>query len=74
MSPVIQQKLTARLLTPLFLKSLEFNVTKKSYSFESDNGINGVRVLYVLCTGAKLQATNRVLRPVDRGTATRYGG
>jgi len=24
--------------------------------------------------GAKLQATNRVPRPVDRGTATRYGG
>jgi len=23
---------------------------------------------------AKLQATNRVPRPVDRGTATRYGG
>jgi len=27
-----------------------------------------------LVTGAKLQATNRVPRPVDRGTATRYGG
>jgi len=26
------------------------------------------------CVGAKLQATNRVPRPVDRGTATRYGG
>jgi len=25
-------------------------------------------------TGAKLQATNHVPRPVDRGTATRYGG
>ena len=24
--------------------------------------------------GAKLQATNRVPRPVDSGTATRYGG
>jgi len=24
--------------------------------------------------GAKLQATNRVPRPLDRGTATRYGG
>jgi len=24
--------------------------------------------------GAKLQATNHVPRPVDRGTATRYGG
>ena len=24
--------------------------------------------------GAKLQATNRIPRPVDRGTATRYGG
>jgi len=24
--------------------------------------------------GVKLQATNRVPRPVDRGTATRYGG
>jgi len=24
--------------------------------------------------GAKLQATNRVPTPVDRGTATRYGG
>jgi len=28
----------------------------------------------VIYTGAKLQATNRVPRPVDRGTATRYGG
>jgi len=27
-----------------------------------------------LAVGAKLQATNRVPRPVDRGTATRYGG
>jgi len=27
-----------------------------------------------LIVGAKLQATNRVPRPVDRGTATRYGG
>ena len=26
------------------------------------------------CYEAKLQATNRVPRPVDRGTATRYGG
>jgi len=25
-------------------------------------------------SGTKLQATNRVPRPVDRGTATRYGG
>jgi len=29
---------------------------------------------YVHYVGAKLQATNRVPRPVDRGTATRYGG
>ena len=28
----------------------------------------------VCAVGAKLQATNRVPRPVDRGTATRYGG
>jgi len=27
-----------------------------------------------LHVGAKLQATNRVPRPVDSGTATRYGG
>ena len=32
-------------------------------------------IISVLChSGAKLQATNRVPRPVDRGTATRYGG
>ena len=29
---------------------------------------------FSLSVGAKLQATNRVPRPVDRGTATRYGG
>jgi len=28
----------------------------------------------VVFVGAKLQANNRVPRPVDRGTATRYGG
>jgi len=28
----------------------------------------------VAAVGAKLQATNPVPRPVDRGTATRYGG
>ena len=34
-----------------------------------------VRYFLICCTrGAKLQATNRVPRPVDRGTATRYGG
>jgi len=31
-----------------------------------------VRVCHAF--GAKLQATNHVPRPVDRGTATRYGG
>jgi len=31
-------------------------------------------LLYYYIAGAKLQATNRVPRPVDRGTATRYGG
>ena len=39
--------------------------------------IKTVTVIYytVSCrVGAKLQATNRVPRPVDRGTATRYGG
>jgi len=35
-------------------------------SFQSPRGQAAV--------GAKLQATNRVPRPVDRGTATRYGG
>jgi len=30
--------------------------------------------IYLELVGAKLQATNRVPRPVDRGTATRYGG
>ena len=30
--------------------------------------------IYSFIVGAKLQATNRVPRPVDRGTATRYGG
>ena len=38
--------------------------------------IETVYLLYliVLIVGAKLQATNCVPRPVDRGTATRYGG
>ena len=31
-------------------------------------------LIYFIFVGAKLQATNRVPRPVDRGTATRYGG
>ena len=31
-------------------------------------------ILYAFLAGAKLQATNHVPRPVDRGTATRYGG
>ena len=31
-------------------------------------------IVTVFVIGAKLQATNRVPRPVDRGTATRYGG
>jgi len=30
--------------------------------------------IIIIIVGAKLQATNRVPRPVDRGTATRYGG
>ena len=31
-------------------------------------------LVMLAAVGAKLQATNRVPRPVDRGTATRYGG
>jgi len=31
-------------------------------------------IIVIVIVGAKLQATNRVPRPVDRGTATRYGG
>jgi len=31
-------------------------------------------IIIIVVVGAKLQATNRVPRPVDRGTATRYGG
>jgi len=31
-------------------------------------------IIELMFVGAKLQATNRVPRPVDRGTATRYGG
>jgi len=33
-----------------------------------------INVCQFSLVGAKLQATNRVPRPVDRGTATRYGG
>ena len=32
------------------------------------------RHMFIGFVGAKLQTTNRVPRPVDRGTATRYGG
>jgi len=36
--------------------------------------VHSVLLKGLLKLGAKLQATNRVPRPVDRGTATRYGG
>ena len=33
-----------------------------------------IALVFYYGVGAKLQATNHVPRPVDRGTATRYGG
>jgi len=36
--------------------------------------LNGCVCYCQAAVGAKLQATNHVPRPVDRGTATRYGG
>jgi len=33
-----------------------------------------IQIGFTFLVGAKLQATNRVPRLVDRGTATRYGG
>ena len=37
-------------------------------------GLTVNNIVASFTNGAKLQATNRVPRPVDRGTATRYGG
>ena len=42
------------------------------YSSSSSGSYICISVIWLF--GAKLQATNRVPGPVDRGTATRYGG
>jgi len=64
----------------IFLNPIRF-LRGKPYNIKMQVSINEhviPEIIVIMFTrglvGAKLQATNRVPRPVDRGTATRYGG